>query len=343
MTHSNTITTRHYQQLSAEERGQIQALHEDGYSIRRIANRLERNPSTISRELKRGTVRQLNSNYLPYFKYYADTAQVVYAKHRAHCHSKGLLKPCWLFFKMLCTELKKHFRVDSVDSFVHRFQREHPDKPCPSTPTVYRYIDMGRLPLRNADLPLKLRRRVKSWRKAHHRMNKKVLGTSIDERPAVIQERTTIGDWEGDLVKGKRTVSEPAVMTLTDRLSRYEIITKIPNYHANTCRDALQKIIDAYGPEKFHSVTFDNGSEFALMDQVKDTQIYFAHPSAPWERGSNENQNGLIREFMPKGKSMHAFDDSYVANVQDALNHRLRKSLGYLSASEAFQQFSPTN
>ncbi len=239
---------------------------------------------------------------------------------------------------MFCTELKKHFRVDSVDSFVHRFRREHPGKPCPSTPTVYRYIA-----LRNADLPVKLRRRVKSWRNAHQRMNKKVLGTSIEERPEIVDKRTTVGDWEGNLIKGKRTVNEPALMTLTDRSSRYEIIVKIPNYHADTCRDALQTIINAYVLEKFHSVTFDNGSEFALLDQVAGTQVYFAHPYAPWERGSNENQNGLIREFIPKGMSMRVFDESYITNVQYVLNHRLRKSLGYLSASEVFELLSPSN
>jgi len=341
MTQLNITTTHNYQQLSEAERGAIQAFHEDHYSIRTIAKRLHRSPSTISRELKRGTVRQLNSDYLPYYRYYADAGQAIYRKHRANCHSKGRLNHCRLFFSMLCKALKKHVRVDSVDSFVHRFRRDHPDKPCPSTPTVYRYIDMGVLDLDNTDLPAKLRRRIKSPRKVHARMNKKDLGTSIDERPSVTNDRLMLGDWEGDLVKGKRVASEPAVMTLTERLSRFEIIVKIPDYHAETCRDALQAIINEYGTEKFHSITFDNGSEFSLLDQVQGTQIYFAHPYSPWERGSNENQNGLIREFMPKGKSIKNFTDAYIAEVQGALNNRLRKSLGYLSASEAYQLFAP--
>lgn len=341
MTQLNITTTHNYQQLSEAERGAIQAFHEDHYSIRKITKRLHRSPSTISRELKRGTVRQLNSDYLPYYQYYADAGQANYLKHRANCHSKGLLQRCWLFFSMLCKALKAHVRIDSVDSFVHRFRRDHPDKPCPSTQTVYRYIDLGLLDLDNTDLPAKLRRRVKGTRKVHARMNKKNLGTSIDERPDSINERLALGDWEGDLVKGKRIASEPAVMTLTERLSRFEIIVKISDYHAETCRDALQAIINEYGTEQFHSITFDNGSEFSLMNQVDGTQIYFAHPYSPWERGSNENQNGLIREFMPKGKSMKDFTDAYIAEVQDALNNRFRKSLGYLSASEAYQLFTP--
>lgn len=95
---------------------------------------------------------------------------------------------------------------------------------------------------------MKLRRRIKSSRKVHQRMNKKVLGTSIDDRPSIIDARTTIGDWKGDLVKGKRVASEPAIMTLMDRLSRFEIIVKIADYHAETCRDALQTIINTMVP-----------------------------------------------------------------------------------------------
>ena len=174
---------------------------------------------------------------------------------------------------------------------------------------------MGVLHLNNGDLPAKLRRRIKGNHKVHVRMKKKNLGTSIDERPSFIDERLMLGDWEGDLVKGKRITSEPAVMTLTERLSRFEIIVKIPDYHAETCRYVLQAIINDYGAEKFHSITFDNGSEFSLLDQVQGTQVYFAHPYSPWERGSNENQNGLIREFIPKSMSMKGYTDAYITEV----------------------------
>ncbi|MCH5465608.1 IS30 family transposase [Levilactobacillus tujiorum] len=189
-----------------------------------------------------------------------------------------------------------------MDSFVHRFQRIHPDDPFLSIPTIYRYIDLGLFPLRHADLPIKLHRRAKNSKKSHQRMNQKVLSTSIDERHDIVDERTTIDDWEGDMVKGKRAVNEPAVMTLADRMSRFEIIFKIPNYHADTYRYTLQGIIDKYGIDKFHSVTFDNSSEFSLLNQIKGVKVY-------------------------------------VAKVQDALNHR--KSLNYLSTSEAFALFLP--
>ncbi len=112
---------------------------------------------------------------------------------------------------------------------------------------------------------MKLRRQVKSKRKAHHHMNKHVLGKSIEDRSMAADERTEIGHWEGDLVKGKRVASEPALMTLTERISRYEISIKIDNYHADTCLEALQMAIDDYGPEHFNTITFDNGSEFANL------------------------------------------------------------------------------
>ncbi|GAX01126.1 hypothetical protein C5L25_001957 [Secundilactobacillus silagei JCM 19001] len=122
-------------------------------------------------------------------------------------------------------------------------------------------------------------------------------------------------------------------MTLTERTTRFQIIYKIPNYHAVTCRNSLQTILADYGDEHFKSITFDNGSEFAELAQVQGTQIYFAHPYSPWERGTNENHNGLIREFIPKGHSLHDYDITMIQAVQDALNNRPRRILGYRTPS----------
>lgn len=177
---------------------------------------------------------------------------------------------------------------------------------------------------------MKLRRRIKSAHKTHQRMNKRSLGQSIEDRPTAVNGRMEGGHWEGDLIKGKRVDSEPSIMTLTERASRYEIIVKIEDYHAETCRQALQDIIDDYGPEHFKPVTFDNGSEFANLSQVTGTTVYFAHPYSPWKRGSNENQNQLIREFVLKGRSMRSLT---ITEIQDGLNQHPRRILGYQSAS----------
>lgn len=118
-------------------------------------------------------------------------------------------------------------------------------------------------------------------------------------------------------------------MTLTERPSRLEIIVKVSNYHADTCRKALQSVIVDYGSQHFSMITFDNGSEFSLLDSVSGTGIYFAHPYSPWEHGTNENANGLLREFFPKGKSFKAFSVIDVQEAQYTLDHRPRKCLGY--------------
>jgi len=123
-------------------------------------------------------------------------------------------------------------------------------------------------------------------------MNKKVFG---DDRPVIVDSQTTISDWAG---KNKRVTSKPAIVTQANHLTHYEIIVKIANYHAEACRDALQTIINAYGADRSHSITFDNDSEFSLLNQVQGTQIYFTHPYSPRERRINEYQNNLIQESL---------------------------------------------
>lgn len=339
MTHNQNIIHRHYQQLQFAERRLIMDWTTAGCSYREIARRLKRNVATISREIKRGTTTQIGHNHKVYKTYLADTGQAVYDKKREACHAVSWTEKAPVFFDLLVKELKRKPRVHSVDSFIHWFARHCSGQPCPSTPTVYRYIDNGQLILSNADLPMKLRRRIKRPGKRHQRMNKHVLGQSIEARPQVANNRSEIGHWEGDLVKGKRIASEPAIMTLTDRASRYEIIVKVPDYHADTCQQALQNIIDDYGREYFKTVTFDNGAEFAQLAQVTGTDVYFAHPYSPWERGSNENQNQLIREFLPKGQSMRSLTITNLQAIQNALNYRPRRILDYACAAEVLPAF----
>ena len=144
-----------------------------------------------------------------------------------------------------------------------------------------------------------------------------------------------VGHFEGDLVKGIRRATSPALLTLTDRKTRFEIVIKIPDYKADTCFKAVQKAVNDH-PSWFKTITFDNGSEFARVDEVKGVDVYFAHPYTPSERGSNENANGLLREFFPKGKTMSKVTEEYVKQAQNALNNKHRKILGYQTAREVF-------
>ncbi|QEA53397.1 IS30 family transposase [Loigolactobacillus coryniformis] len=333
MTQFKDTIKQSYKQLSGEERGQIQSLYEEHCSIRTIAKRLSRSPSTISREIKRGTVTQMSS-YGGFTEYYfADTSQIRYEQRRLKCHRKSMLEHNPEFFKQLAIALKTKFRVHSVDSFVATYKRDHPDEYCPATPTVYRYIDQGLLAVANIDLPQKVRRHAK-YGSGHVHKNKKILGDSIEQRPAVANDRSEFGHWEGDLVKGKRTSDQPALLTLTERMTRYEAVIRIPNYQAATCKTVVQQFVDKFDAAVVKSLTFDNGSEFASLNEVTGTHLYFAHPYTPSERGSNEHLNGLLREFIPKGRSIGDFSDEYIKQMTAALNQRPRKIFGYKSANE---------
>lgn len=195
-------TYTHYQQLQFDERGQIEALHKQGMSIRQIAQHIHRNLSTISREIQCGSAVQIDSQqHCTYSAYFAETEEAIYRKHRSSSTWHGLFSKCTFFTSLLTKALKAKPRVYSVDTFVHWFKQEYPDQICPSTPTVYRYIDDNRLSLRNQDLPMKLRRRIKHHGRHHDRTNKKVLSQSIELRPSTVENRSEFGHWEGDLVK----------------------------------------------------------------------------------------------------------------------------------------------
>lgn len=339
MTQSKRTTTSHYQQLQFTERTLIMNWRKAHWSVRKIARTLQRDPSTISREIRRDSVRQIGANRRPKLVYLDQTAQLLHDQARDACHAKSWLDKAPQFFTQLTRAFKAHWRHFSVDTFVHQYKTDQPNQPCPSTPTVYRYIDAGVLDLKNGDLPMKLRRHAKSGYRSHKRQNKRRYGKSIEDLPAEAKTRQVTGHWEGDLVKGKRTVNEPALMTLVDRSKRYAIIAKISNYHADTCLNALQDIIDDYGSEHFKTILFDNGSEFSRLSEVKGTDVYFAHPYSPWERGSNEHLNGEIREFIPKGQSMRGLSIVDVQAIQDTLNSRPRKILNYQTAMSLLPDF----
>lgn len=216
---------------------------------------------------------------------------------------------------------------------MHAYRQIFSNWLCSSTPTVYRDINAGVLSLRNSDLPMKLRRRIKGQEHQHVRINKNVLGQSIAERSANVDNRTEIGHWEGDLVKGQQAQDDPALITLTEQVTRFQIIFKIPNHHADTYRQELQTILADYGTQNFKAITFDNGSEFAKLSTNKGPELYFAHPYSPWERGTNENHNELIREFIPKRHSLHDYDITMIQAVQAALNDRPRRLLDYQTPS----------
>ena len=159
---------------------------------------------------------------------------------------------------------------------------------------------------------------------------------SIDERPAIVTQKTRLGDWEIDTVIGKN--HQGALVTIVDRVSKYTLIKKVESKHAEVVTEATLTLLNPYR-EKTFTITADNGKEFAGHEHIAEhleTDVYFAHPYSSWERGLNENTNGLIRQYFTKGSSFENITDEEVEKVMNRLNHRPRKTLNYRTPHAVF-------
>ena len=345
-THSTT-SDRKSKHLSFKERSQIELLKEQDHSNRAIARILGRSPQTIHNEIKRGTIKQIRQQkqngkvYKWYYsKYVAEVGQENYEHQRQNCGRK----PLWSYSSDFIDWADQRMLEDkwSPDVVVHRAKEVLDIDPrlIPCTTTLYYWIDCQIMKTRNIDLLEKLRRNTKE-RVPKTRPHKKVLGTSIDERPEEINERNTFGHWEIDTVIGKKGKDEPVLLTLAERFSRFEVILKIKNKTAQAVEVALRKLQGLAGDHLsllFKSMTADNGLEFATLSQAVAEQIavYFAHPYASWERGTSENQHGFIRRFLPKETSMKDITEADCLRIQQWMNNYPRKILDYGTPYEVF-------
>lgn len=337
---NDTPISRKNKHLNAYERGQIALLYSEGISAYAIAKRLNRASNTIRNELKRGTVSQIKANKKVDI-YFPDTGQRVYEDNRKNCGPKFKLLECENFIEHV---VDKFYNSDhSIDSICGsaKLHNKFPNSKMVCTKTLYNYIDAGLLEIKNIDLPIKLKRSPKS---KLIKDNKKKLGTSIDERPESINDRSEFGHWEIDTIIGKKTKDQAALITMTERTTRSQMIRKIADKSSNSVQEAMTKLIKETGnlfSKVFKSITSDNGSEFselASIEEVVDTKVYYTHPYSSWERGTNERHNGLIRRFIPKGRSINEFSIEAIARVQNWCNTLPRKILGYLTPNEAFEE-----
>ena len=194
------------------------------------------------------------------------------------------------------------------------------------TKTLYNYVDLGLLKIKNIDLPEKLKRSEKSKKT---RENKKKLGNSIEQRPDDVDTREEFGHWEIDSVIGKKNEGEPQVMTLVERKLRESIWIKVRNHSAEAIDEALTALIEQFGDkynEVFKSITGDNGSEFANLSKVeaKGISVYFTHPYSSYEKGT--------------GKSIDDYSADDILFFADKINNLPRKILGYHTPEELFEQ-----
>ena len=208
------------------------------------------------------------------------------------------------------------------------------------TKTLYNYVDLGILPIKNIDLPEKLHRNTKTQ---NVRENKKNLGRSIEERPEIVSFRTEFGHWEIDTVIGKKSEGEPCVLTLTERMTRMCIWIKAKNHTAEAIMEALENVMSYFTDKReqiFKTITGDNGSEFSLLSQIENvgSKVYFTHPYSSCGKGTNECHNRMLRRFIPKGKSISDYTVDEICFFADCINALPRKILNYKTPEELFDR-----
>lgn len=335
----NTTQNHNFKHLSPFERGKIAALHKAGHSNREIARRLGRVHQTIANELKRGTTTQLKTGRKPYTAYFPETGQAVYEQNRKNCGAKSKLLIASEFIDFACKKITKHgWSPDAVVGFSNR-QIDWKSKPMVSTKTLYNYIDLGLLTVRNIDLPMKTKLNTKTKLIRKHR---RILGTSIAERPLEIETKEEFGHWEIDTVEGKKS-DDNALLTLIERKTRNYYAIKIDDQDHDSVDYAINKLQQDFGElfsQVFKTITSDNGSEFSnLAMGLKDiTDVYFARPYAPYERGSNERHNGLLRRYIPKGKAISDYSRQTIKQIYQRLNNLPRRILDYQQPAVLFEQ-----
>ena len=334
---------KNFRHLVYGDRVAMETLLNRGSSKADIARYLGVSRATITREYKKGIYKHTTSELVEIEKYSADLAQqnTDYAQT-----SKG--RPLKIGNDIKVAEYIEDKIVNDGYSPAAALAMATLDgmRTHISVNTLYRYIDKGIfLLLTNKKLPVKGRRKKHKNRvRVQKRMS---AGESIEYRPQEVDERNTFGHWEMDTVKGQRGKSKSCLLVLTERLTRREIVRKIPDQGAKSVVAELDKIehrIGAMFPKLFKTITVDNGVEFSdyqgmkrsLLHEGDRTKIYYCHAYCSYERGSNENANKLIRRHIPKGHDIDKYDDTYIQHIQDWINAYPRRILGWRCSEEFF-------
>lgn len=311
-----------YYQLTENERYQIYALKKAGLSQKKIAHQLKRSASTISRELKRN---QGLKGYRP-----QQAQRLTEARRKeANKHIK--------ITSDIRLEIETLIRKDlSPQQVVGYLARER----CLSLhhETLYQLIYTDKR--EGGELWKHLRIAHKPYRKrygSYDRRGKIPNRRSIDERPSIVEGRSRVGDWEGDTVIGKGRRS--ALLTFVERKTLYTVIVKLTGKNAQELAEAAIRGLHEVR-SKVLTITFDNGLEFSAHEQISSVlkaDIYFAHPYCSWERGANENTNGLIRQYFPKGTDFSETSQKQIEAVMKKLNDRPRATRGFKTPNELFK------
>lgn len=310
-----------YKQLTQVERCQIYALMKAGNNQQVIAKVLNRSPSSISRELKRNKGRR---GYRP--KQANDLAKqrrkTAFKSVKMTSKVKGWINQ--LLYKDFTPEqIAGRLALEGIITLHHE--------------TIYQYIYKNKAS--GGSLYKKLVRACNKYRKRYGSYDKRGQipnRVRISERPNIVDSRERIGDWEGDTVIGKGRKN--ALVTMVERKSLYTVVRRIESKYAKITSDAIIQSMKPH-KDKLLTITFDNGKEFAQHERIAkelEVNIYFANPYSSWERGTNENTNGLLRRYFPKGTDFMKLSDKAIEAAVDRLNHRPRKTRGYKTPFELF-------
>lgn len=308
-----------YKQLTENERYQIYIMKKAGHSQENIAILLKRSPSTISRELRRNKGLK---GYRP--------AQAQRLSDARRCEAQKANKVTDEVRGWIEVLIRQELSPQQVTDYLKRHKQLslHHE-------TVYQLIYDDKAS--GGDLCNHLRIASKPYRKryGHYDRRGKIKNrVDIDERPAIVDRRSRIGDWEGDTVMGKGHKS--ALLTLVERKTLYTVIMRLTGKRSDLLAKAAVDGMQ-YLKSKVKTITFDNGLEFSDHEEIGEgleARIYFAHPYASWERGTNENTNGLIRQYFPKGTDFNQVTDEQIKWVMERLNNRPRKTRGCRSPNE---------
>ena len=310
-----------YRHLSIEERCCIRKYYVEGLSYRKIAELIGRSPSTVSREIKRNrSFMNIKPTYYPY------TAQKKYLLRRSYCH-RGMFRNKKIL-EYIDEKLKETWSPEQIAN-----------TPCelemPSMKTIYRWLYE-----RYLTSPLKCLRRKGTSRGRKETRGKFNLGKSIRKRDKLVYRREEFGHWEADTVVSGRGKTKACFATLAERKTRYYIAIKMPNRTAAEMEKAIIKAMKELPKGAVKTITCDRGNEFANWQRIEeelDCQIYFADPYCAWQKGTNENLNGLLREFYPKGRNLSRVSPITLKKNLALINARPKKVLGYQKPVDLFE------
>ena len=318
--------------LTLAEREEISRAVAEGQSVRSIAARLDRAPSTVSREIKR------NGGRANYRAAEADDA----AWNRALRPKACKLREDRALARTVADKLRLLWSPEQIAGWLkHTYPRESHRV---SHETIYPSLFIQARGALKKEL-LQHLRRTRGMRRSRHYTQKTtdthgriIDAVSISERPAAVEDRAVPGHWEGDLLFGGRSSQ---IATLVERQTRYVMLVKVASNDTATVVNALIKNARKLPQELYKSLTWDRGHEMAghkRFTLATDIQVYFCDPRSPWQRGSNENTNGLLRQYLPKGIDISSYSQAKLNAVARQLNERPRKTLGYQTPAEMFSQ-----